>query len=110
VRGPSFDGGLERQDAPPQQDESRPPVHLALQQFQTVDLAFDLAVTPGLLKASDDSRMITSYSCREASEFFDARGGGGLQPSIQIVGRGFEPGRETLARVVQPWQSLDGLS
>jgi hypothetical protein len=86
VRGSSFDGGVERQNTPSQQDESRPPVHLALQQFQAVDLAFDLPVTPGLLKAGDDGRMITSYSGREATEFFDARGGGRLQPGVQFAG------------------------
>ena len=47
MRGPSFDGGLERQNTPSQQDESIPPVHLTLQQFQMVDLPFDLTLTVG---------------------------------------------------------------
>ena len=42
-----------------QQDESRPPIRLTLQQFEAVDLAFHLVVAPGLLKTRDDGCTIT---------------------------------------------------
>ena len=38
-----------------------------------MDLPFNLSVAPGLLKASDYGRTITSYARRETTEFFDAR-------------------------------------
>jgi hypothetical protein len=45
---------------------------LTLQQFETVDLAFDLSIAPGCRKGGEDGGMITSYSSGEAIQLRDA--------------------------------------
>jgi len=52
---------MEQQNAPTQESESGTPIHLTLQQFETMDLAFHLS-TPRLLNTGDYGSVIAAPS------------------------------------------------
>jgi hypothetical protein len=73
-----------QKDAAGQQIEPRPAIHLALEQLQPVDVAFDGALTPGQGHPGFHGGIIRPPSLGKAPEGREGARGGTHQPWLQL--------------------------
>jgi hypothetical protein len=75
------------QDALSEERKSGSPIHLALEELESIDLSFDRPLAPWIAQSGAHRRVITAQAVCEANELSDAGVLALLQPAVQACGR-----------------------
>ena len=70
----------------PEQVKPGASVRLAFDEFEAIDLPFDLSLAPSIGKGGQDGRLLTLHAGGKGPQFWDTALGGFLQPGLQRGG------------------------
>ena len=67
----------------PEQIKPGSSVRLALDEFEPIDLPFDLSLTPFVSEGGQDGRLVTLDACGKGPQFWDPTRASSFQPRLQ---------------------------